>query len=150
MTHPFPHRYEADLIWRADLHGEVSGSAKAPFITGPPPEFGGRPEWWSPEHLLLSAANACLMTTYLALAGREQIPVLGYRSRAEGVLDKTKGGIVFTAITLRVEIGAPSGRVEQAERVIQTAKKYCIVANSLRIPVDLECSVTTGGLSPAR
>src|SRR5688572_3816308 len=122
MTHLFPHRYVADLVWQADLHGEVSGPSKAPFITGPPPEFGGRPEWWSPEHLLLSAANACLMTTFLALAGRERIPVLGYRSHAEGVLHQTRAGIVFTATRLRAAIGAPSGSVEQAERVIQPAK----------------------------
>lgn len=142
MTFPFPHRYETELVWQGGAHGILTGSPKPSLTTGPPPEFDGRPDWWSPEHLLLSAANSCLMTTFMVLAGRERLEVLGYRSKAEGVLEKTKEGIVFTSITLRVAVEVSHGATEEAERVLKTAKKYCIVSNSLKRPIEVEASVT--------
>jgi len=141
MTQPFPHRYETTLAWEGGSRGALSSGSRPVLIGGPPPEFDGEPGWWSPEHLLLSAANLCLMTTYMVLARKAGLEIGRYRSRAEGLLEKTKEGIVFTRITLAVEILAPAPRLEEARKLLETAKKYCIVSNSLKRPVEVEATV---------
>lgn len=144
MTQPFPHRYEATLVWEGGSRGALSSGQKPILVGGPPPEFDGEPGWWSPEHLLLSSANLCLMTTYMVLARKSGVEIGGYRSVAEGVLEKTKEGIVFTRIVLRVSIVAPPSRVEDARTLVESAKKYCIVSNSLKRPVEVEATVEPG------
>jgi organic hydroperoxide reductase OsmC/OhrA len=141
MTQPFPHRYEVTLEREQESRAALSAGIRPVLVGGPPPEFGGDPLWWSPEHLLLSAANLCLMTTYMVLAEKTGLPVARYRSRAEGLLEKTKEGIVFTRILLQVEIGVPEARLEEARKLVDTAKKYCIVSNALKRPVEVEANV---------
>lgn len=141
MTQPFPHRYEAHLAWEGGSRAALSSGVRPVVVGGPPPEFDGDASSWSPEHLLLSAANLCLMTTYLALGRKTGLEPVRYRSRAEGVLEKSREGIVFTRIALRVEIQAPFGRAEEARRLLETAKKYCIVSNALKRPVEVEATV---------
>jgi len=141
MIQPFPHHYEATLVWEEGSRAALSSGARPVLVGGPPPEFDGEPGWWSPEHLLLSAANLCLMTTYMVLAKKVGLEIAQYRSRAEGVLEKTREGIVFTRIGLQVEIQAPAERLEEARKMVDAAKKYCIVSNSLKRPVDVEAAV---------
>jgi organic hydroperoxide reductase OsmC/OhrA len=81
------------------------------------------------------------MTTYLVLAKKAGLEIRQYRSRAEGILEKTKEGIVFTRIALRVSIHAPPDRLADAAKLVETAKKYCIVSNSLKRPVEVESTV---------
>lgn len=144
MTQPFPHHYEATLLWEGGSRGALSSGIRPVLGGGPPPEFDGDPGVWSPEHLLLSAANLCLMTTYMALAKKTGLNVEEYRSRAEGTLEKTREGIVFTRIGIEVRVRAPEGREEEARKLVETAKKYCIVSNSLKRPVEVEATVDAG------
>ena len=147
MTQSFPHRYRAALNWEGGSRAALSSEARPVLVGGPPPEFDGEPGWWSPEHLLLSAANLCLMTTYMALSRKISLDVISYRSEAEGVLDKTKEGLGFTRIVLRLEIRVPPERVEEARKLVETAKKYCIVSNSLKRPVEVEAAVDAAELA---
>jgi len=148
MSQPFPPHYEATLVWEAGSRAALSSGSRPVLVGGPPPEFDGEPGWWSPEHLLLSAANLCLMTTYMVLAKKAGLEIAHYRSRAEGVLEKAREGIVFTRIALQVEIQAPAERLEEARKMVETAKKYCIVSNSLKRPVDVEAAVTPSSSRP--
>ena len=145
MAQPFPHHYEAILVWEGGSRAALSSGARPVLVGGPPPEFDGEPGWWSPEHLLLSAANLCLLTTYMVLAKKSGLEIAQYRSRAEGVLEKTREGIVFTRIALQVEIQAPAERLEEARKLVETAKKFCIVSNSLKRPVEVEAAVAPSG-----
>lgn len=137
MIAPFPHRYDVELKWSGGLPALTSAGARAEIAVGPPPQFGGQEAWWSPEHLLLSSLSACLMTTFLALAERAKLPVRGYACRAQGVLEKTKDGIVFTGFSLSISLKAFEEQASRLEELVHTAKKYCIVSNSLKAPVVL-------------
>ena len=141
MTHPFPHRYEATLAWEGGSRAAISSGSRPVLVGGPPPEFDGEPTSWSPEHLLLSAANLCLMTTFFALSRKAGLEVGHYRSRADGLLEKTHEGLVFTRVTLHVSVSAPGPRLADVRKTLETAKKYCIVSNSLKRPVELEATI---------
>jgi organic hydroperoxide reductase OsmC/OhrA len=141
MSQPYPHHYEATLIREEGSRASLSSGAQPVLIGGPPPEFDGDPGWWSPEHLLLSAANLCLMTTYMALAKKSGLETGRYQSRVEGVLEKTREGILFTRFTIHVDIEAPKTRLEEVRKTLEAAKKYCIVTNALKLPVEMEASI---------
>ena len=91
MASHFPHHYDVKLVV-GNGSAVLTGGSRPAIVGGPPPEFDGRAEWWSPEHLLLSSVGLCLMTTFKALASRSGLAVAGYESRIEGVLDKRQRG----------------------------------------------------------
>jgi organic hydroperoxide reductase OsmC/OhrA len=91
--------------------------------------------------LLLSAVGLCLETTFQVFAAKEGLAVPRYSSLVQGVLEKTPAGIVFTSITAQVELTVAADAFATAERLLHSAKKYCIVSNSLKTPVDLRVSL---------
>jgi organic hydroperoxide reductase OsmC/OhrA len=122
-------------------HAALSSGARPTLIGGPPPELGGRDDWWSPEHLLLSSVGLCLQATFQAMAARRGLSPVGYRSDVTGALGKTSTGIELVSLLVRVEIKVPPGMQERAAAVIETAKKHCIVANSLKRKVEIVSTV---------
>lgn len=144
MTAPFPHRYAVSLKMEGGATARIAAPPRPALEGGAPPEFGGSADHWSPEHLLLSAASLCLMTTFQALARRAELSVHAYKSATEGVLEKTAEGLVFTSITHRLDVRVGPGEIEKARGVVASAKKHCIVSNSLKTPVLVEAEVSTG------
>jgi organic hydroperoxide reductase OsmC/OhrA len=147
MASAFPHRYRVGLLWDGETGGSLSSGDRPPIHGGAPPEFDGKPSWWSPEHLLLSSLSLCLMTTFEALMRRARLDIAAYESRAESVLDKVPGGLGFTSITLYVQVKVASEHVEQARGLLIKAKSQCIVANALTPPVHLEAVVSADVLA---
>lgn len=148
MTATFPHRYDVRI--EGGSGGAVMSAPPRPELRGgPPAEFGGRDDWWSPEHLLLSAAGLCLETTFEVFAARARLTVLAYSSRVEGTLDKTPQGLAFTSIAIAVELVVAEADVARAGDVLRAAKDHCIVANALKTPIRLAASVRAVAPVPA-
>jgi organic hydroperoxide reductase OsmC/OhrA len=142
MPAPFPHHYEVQLDATAGDKSALLISADRPGILGgAPPEFDGSAAWWSPEHLLISAAALCMMTTVQALAARARVPIESYASRAEGTLDKTAAGLAFTGIVVTIELAVAEEHRSRMETLVESAKKLCIVSNALNVPVTVKAKV---------
>jgi organic hydroperoxide reductase OsmC/OhrA len=140
MAATFPHRYHVRV--EGGSGGAVLSAPPRPDLHGgAPTEFGGRDDWWSPEHLLLSAAGLCLKTTFEAFASRAHLDVLSYSSQVEGNLDKTPQGLAFTFIAVAVELVVAEADVARAGDILRTAKDHCIVGNALKTPIRLAASV---------
>ena len=135
-TSPFPHQYTVTL---ADRH--LQAPPRAAIAVGPPPQFGGTDQVWSPEELLLGAVLECLWTTFEAYARRDGLEVQGWKGNVVGVLDKSPTGPVFTSIAQTVELTVAAADEERARRVLLTAEKHCIIANALRVPVTLAVEI---------
>lgn len=143
MAAEFPHRYEVQLAWPG-RGGALIHAGSRPLITGgAPPEFDGRGSWWSPEHLLLSSLSLCLMTTFESVATKARLDVHRYSCRAQGVLDRTDAGLGFTSLNLAVDVEVAPEDAERATKVLDSAKKHCIVANALKPLVTLDVTVRT-------
>ena len=149
MTAPFPHRYHVTVGGAGGGGAVVSATPRPSFRGGPPAEFNGRDDWWSPEHLLLAATGLCLKSTFDALTARAGVPVLGYSSRVGGVLEKAPRGIVFTSITIAVELMVAEHHVARARELLLQAKEHCIVAKSLAVPINLVSSVRVAAAATA-
>lgn len=131
---PFPHRYEMEVSGTGDSIVATAGPRPG-ILGGPPPEFGGREDRWSPEHLLLASLNLCLATTFESFARRARVEVFGYRARASAVLDKRDGRLVFTGFDVAVELDVRAEDGEKARELVEKAKKHCVVSNALQPPV---------------
>jgi organic hydroperoxide reductase OsmC/OhrA len=138
MTKPaaFPHRYSVALEDR-----RLSAPPRMSIAVGPPPQFGGSDEVWSPEELLVGATLECLWTTFEAYARRDKLAFAGWSGTGVGVLDKGPTGPVFTSITLSVELEVAAGDVERAQRLLTTAEHHCIISNALRVAVAVQATI---------
>jgi organic hydroperoxide reductase OsmC/OhrA len=141
MASALPHRYQVHLQQRGP--DSVLSSGIRPLLVGaPPPEFGGRPDVWSPEHLLVSSLALCFTATFRSLAGRTDLSPRGYCVDAEGTLDKTPDGLRFVSFQLLVTLDVAPGQTELAQGLLARAKKACLVAKSVNAPIELKATVT--------
>jgi organic hydroperoxide reductase OsmC/OhrA len=62
---------------------------------------------------------------------------------------RTPAGLAFVSVDLRVAVRVATGQVELAERLLQTAKRHCIVTNSLNAPIRIVAAVTEEQTLPA-
>jgi organic hydroperoxide reductase OsmC/OhrA len=137
---PLPHHYEVHLEGRES--GAVLMAPPRPrLIGGAPAEYGGRDDWWSPEHLLLASLCLCLRATFETLARLKHLEILGYEANARGVLDRTPSGPAFTWLVIGVELTVPPSEQERARALLEKAKQHCIISNTLNVPVQLHATV---------
>lgn len=137
----FPIEYEVEIERGANSPQELHAGNRPRIMAGPPVEFGGSDAWWSPEHLLVSAAAACFAVTFFAAAERAHVSIGGYHCHAKGVLDRTGTGAAFTSILLAVRVRVAAPETRRTRDLLEDTKKRCFVANSLRFPVDLSAEV---------
>jgi organic hydroperoxide reductase OsmC/OhrA len=134
------HRYETSVQWAEARRGALHSAERPRVAIGAPPEFGGSPDVWSPEHLCVAAVNACVMLTFLTIASNSKVAVRSYDATATGTLEKVDGrGMEITRIDVRprVGIGADVDRAK-VERLLQMAERNCYVSNSLKGTVSIQ------------
>jgi organic hydroperoxide reductase OsmC/OhrA len=140
MPVPFPHHYSASLSRTFASRARMEAPPRPVLHGGPSPELDGDVDSWSPEHMLLSSLGLCMLTTFEAFAARDGIEVFAWDARASGTVERTPEGLMFTSIVLELDMEL-SGKVERVEATLEDAKQYCLVLNSLRIPVVIEAQV---------
>jgi len=143
MPAPFPHRYSATISRTFSSRARVEASPRQELRGGPSQELDGDSGSWSPEQLVLSALGICMLTTFEAFAARDGITLLAWTSTATGTVERTPEGLMFTSIVLGVDMMI-DGNVHKVEATLEDAKQYCLVLNSLRVPVVIEAQIHTG------
>ena len=141
MPHPFPHRYETQLKQGEGRTAVLTSGTKSALTGGPPPQFDGKEEWWSPEELFLESINLCLFTPFQTIGTKKGLELHNYASRTEGVLDKTKDGLTFTKLAVHMEIKVAEKQVGLATEIVDMAKRYCVISNALKIPVEVHSEI---------
>lgn len=97
---------------------------------------------YSPEHILVVAAEACLANYVLLISQMSGLEIKAYRSTAEGeLLKEGNAGYRFNRIVIRPVVTVESGKESAAERIVQKAHDLCMVARSLNCPVDVESRI---------
>ncbi|MFZ0284613.1 MAG: OsmC family protein [Terriglobales bacterium] len=138
--------YHTSAQWHQHDRGFVELEHGAPRIIdfSAPPEFGGEPGFWTPEHFLLAAVTTCFVATFRGVANASKLDFQGIEVAADGVIEKDSGGFRFTKIGLRpaVIIYAEHER-ERTQRLLEKAEKLCLVARSLSCAIELEPKILT-------
>lgn len=103
------------------------------------PGYRGDPARANPEQLFVASLSACQALTYLFLAAKNQIAVVGYSDDAEGCLGAVDGKIRMSQVTLRPTITLEPGANEaRARTLVRKAHESCFIANSVATPVEVE------------
>jgi len=128
------HFYETAVTWNDGRVGYISSDGMPDVQVATPPEFPkGVPNIWSPEHLLVAAANVCLMTTFLAIAENSNLQFNSFKSRAVGKLEKVDGRFMISEIEMYPEIIVTQEKdVDRGLRIIEKAEANCLISNSLK------------------
>ena len=131
--------YQTQIEWGKRRRGQLQGPGLPALAVSTPPEFNGEVGFWTPEHLFVAAAEACLMATFIGIAEKSRLAVAGYRSSARGKLEFVDGGLRFTQILISpvVELERAEER-ELAGRVLAKAAKNCLIANSMALEMRVE------------
>jgi len=142
-TRPKRYVYHTSLKWDGGNRGTHGGDGRPSLEVASPPEFKGPEGVWSPEHLLVASLESCVLLTFLYLARRQGVELVGYESETEGVLELSGEGMAFTEFTLRPRvIITPGGDVAAGEEALRRAADSCLVHRSLKSQVHLEAQVT--------
>ena len=135
--------YQSRMAWDVGRIGNASVDGKPVLRVSSPPEFKGDPACWSPEDMLVAAADACLLMTFLAYAQREELELVCYESDADGTLEFADGRYRFTEVTLHPRLSFRTEEdAEIAQVVLEQAHRDCIITNSVTAAVNLEPEIS--------
>ena len=81
-----------------------------------------------------------MLTTFEAFAARDGIEISQWDASVNGTVERTPEGLMFTSVVLSIDMEI-SGRVERVAQTLEDAKQYCLVLNSLRVPVVVETQI---------
>ena len=109
------------------------------------PAFLGDPNLLNPEQLLLAAAVSCQLLSFLAVAARARIDVIGYEDHAEADMPEDIKPVRITAIRLRPRITVAAGTDEaKVQRLVVLAHEHCFIANTVTSETDIQATIAGG------
>ena len=142
LTSSVSHRsfhYQSQVTWNGGRRGTASIQGKPDVPVSSPAEFKGEATYWSPEDMLVTTVNACLLMTFLAYAQREELNLASYQSSADGALEFVNGKYRFAEVIVRPRLSFRTEEdAEIARVVLENAHRDCIITNSITASVKLE------------
>lgn len=148
MPVPFPHHYSATISRTFASRARVEAPPRAALEGGPSSEMNGDATAWSPEHLLLSSLGLCILTTFEAFCARDGIDLVQWNANVNGMVERSAQGLIFSSIVLSLDMEI-SGNVEHVEQTLEDAKRYCLIINSLSVPVVVETMIRVAPIAVA-
>src|SRR5262249_46089937 len=135
--------YRTTTHWTQHKRGIVEGESIPRTINfAAPPEFGGEPGLWTPEHFLLASVSTCFVSTFRAVAEASKFEFDGMELQTEGVIEKLEGGFKFTKITLKPEVSIHEEKDrERVGRLLEKAERVCLVSRSLACTIVLDAKI---------
>lgn len=137
--------YNTTVTWKGAHWGHIvmGNGPEMPFSA--PPDAQGHPGVFTPEDAFVAAVNTCIMMMFIWATERYKLDLVSYECRAEGTklieLDRTE---IFTDVVLRPHIRIRAGGEKpevirtRANKALQSATKYSLVANSVKSKIVIE------------
>ena len=139
------HDYPVTVRWTADKQGVAGSPDDLPeIVVTAPPEFGGPPHLWSPEHLFVSSVASCFMTTFMAIARNSKVEVESLEVPAFGLLelgDDRRYSMTRVRLEPRIVLSAEKDR-SKVERLVEKADKACLISRSVTSEIVVEPTLT--------
>jgi Predicted redox protein, regulator of disulfide bond formation len=148
--------YRTTVSWTGEHRGRVVMGNGPELDFSAPPDAHGQAGILTPEDAFVGALNTCVMMMFLWAAERFKLELLSYECRGEGTklveLDRTE---TFTELRLfpviRLGCGSePAAEVEKrAHRALLAARKFSLVANSVKSNVVIEPQIQVISQAPS-
>jgi len=144
------HRYAARIAWTGSTAEGYDAYTRAHEASSPPARtqlsldadtaFKGDASKLNPEQLLVLSASSCQLLSFLAVAARARVDVVGYEDDAEGEMPMDVRPVRVTRIVLRptITVAGEMPDEERLHQLVETAHRHCFVANSLTTELAIE------------
>jgi organic hydroperoxide reductase OsmC/OhrA len=107
-----------------------------------PPEFGGEPGLWTPEHFLLASVGSCFIETFKAVAKASRLDFQGIEVGVDGIIEKDGAVLRFTRISIRPALILYDDEArELGSRVLEKTERNCLVVRSLSSQVEMHAEI---------
>jgi peroxiredoxin-like protein len=139
------HTWQTSLTWIGD-RASLQAADRTPIGVTIPPQFGGPGDQWSPEELLIGAAQSCTVATFISLAKRRGVGIVSVSSSGRGTVARSDTGMSFSEVTLELRVIIEDDKQRDAvAALVERAHRGCIVSSSLRCPVTVTAVVDAIG-----
>ncbi len=129
----FPHHYRVSASGTEEGLLTMTSDGLPGLTAEGPAEFDGPGDQWSPETLLMSAAAACFVLSFRAVATASKLEWVALSCSAEGELDRIDKVTRFTKVTTHAELTVKNAAdTSKAEKLLEKAESICLIANSLQ------------------
>ncbi len=134
--------YTTKVVWTGGHDGELTCGNGPKMSFSAPPALQGRSGVMTPEDAFVGALNMCFHLMFLWAAERLKIHLVSYECEAEGhvvdLLDRTS---TFKRTVLKPAIKVKANSVKRVGKALEWARKYGLVANSIKAPVVVEPTI---------
>jgi len=135
--------YKTTVRWLGARRGFLSCGNGPSMTFAAPPDAHGEYGVLTPEDAFVAAVNTCIHMVFIWACERFKIDLVSYECEAEGFkqvrLDQTEE---FSQVILRPNIVARGSDESRVLRAVQSARKYSLIAESIRCPVTVEPTIT--------
>jgi len=146
------HSYATRLVWEGSTaegyrayprnHNGVTVPPTQELALSADPAYRGNRDLLNPEQLLVMAASSCQLLSFLAVAARQGVTVLGYTDDAQGWMDVADKPVRVGRIRLSPMIEVAAGvDPDEVVRMSEQAHEECFIANSLTTTIELDVTV---------
>jgi organic hydroperoxide reductase OsmC/OhrA len=136
--------YTTRVVWRGGHEGELTCGNGPKMTFSAPPALEGRSGVMTPEDAFVAALNMCFHLMFIWATERLKIQLVSYECEAEGqvvdLLDRTS---IVERTVLRPVIKVKANSVDRIAKALDWARKYSLVANSIKPPVSIEPKIET-------
>ncbi len=138
------HTFDVNLVWDIDQdQALLRAGNRMPILVAAPAEFNGNDSVWSPEHLILASISSCYVTTFMYFAKLLKVKVRNLKVSGKVEVEKEGKGM-FEAKTFILNPvidfhNDPGTHI--IENLLDKAKRYCIISNSVKGEVIVEPSI---------
>ena len=135
--------YHTHVRWIGARKGLLTCGNGPEMAFAAPPDAHGEYGVLTPEDAFVAAVNTCIHMMFIWACERFKIDLVSYECEAEGFkqvrLDQTEE---FSQVILRPNIVARGSDESRVRRAVQSARKYSLIAESIRCPVTVEPTIT--------
>jgi organic hydroperoxide reductase OsmC/OhrA len=135
--------YRTTVRWLGGRKGYLTCGNGPTMAFAAPPDAHGEQGVLTPEDAFVAAVNTCIHMMFIWACERFKIELVSYECEAEGTkrvrLDRTEE---FSQVVLRPRIVARGCDEARVSRAVQMARKYSLIAESVRCPVTIEPAIT--------
>lgn len=126
--------FDGELVREYSHEGFATIPGHAALVTSAATDFGGDPNLWNPEELLMTAIAQCHLLSFLYIANRDGIEIVDYTDEVEGAMDFSGGTGAMHSVTLKPVV------VTEADPAVigamhEEAKGMCVMRQSVNFPI---------------
>ncbi len=136
--------FEGTATWKGGAECELTVGDKTIATVSPPPSFGGKEGYCTPEHIFAAALASCINTLFLLIAKNSQLELKNLETKAT-VKMSVEGmeKLIFTDVhfTMNVALQNDNDRErKKANTVYGMAQKICPIRQSWgeAVPISFE------------